>query len=419
MKILVFAHRLEVGGTQTNAIELAAALRDLHGWDVVLFATPGPMLTLVEEKKIRFLPAPDARFHPSLLRMRALRQAVRSEQPDLIHVWDWWQCLEAYYSVHLPTRIPTVVSDMMMDLTRVLPKSPPTTFGTPELVEKARAAGRRRVALMPPPVDVHLNAPNIFDPRSVRERYGLKKDDIVLVTVSRLAQSMKAESLVRTIETTRTLGRDMPIRFVIVGDGLARERLMRIASETNAELGRAAVLLIGPLLDPRPLYAAADIVIGMGGSALRGMAFAKPVVVVGERNFSALMNPETSRSFYHRGIYGRGSGDPSNAGFTETIRKLVEARTTFPALGQFSRQFVTQHFSLESVSAGLDAFCRSAIAERPLFGASVADGLRTAAVYLRERRFRGASRDRRPTERDVSRSTECDVSRPTEWSVSR
>ena len=38
MKILVFAHHLELGGTQTNAIELAAAVRDRHGHDVALFA---------------------------------------------------------------------------------------------------------------------------------------------------------------------------------------------------------------------------------------------------------------------------------------------------------------------------------------------------------------------------------------------
>src|SRR5215467_3327752 len=40
MKILVFAHSMEVGGSQTNAIELSATLRDTYGHDVVLFATP-------------------------------------------------------------------------------------------------------------------------------------------------------------------------------------------------------------------------------------------------------------------------------------------------------------------------------------------------------------------------------------------
>jgi hypothetical protein len=53
MKILVFAHHLEIGGTQVNAIEISAALRDLHGHNVVLFATPGPMVKLIEKKGLR------------------------------------------------------------------------------------------------------------------------------------------------------------------------------------------------------------------------------------------------------------------------------------------------------------------------------------------------------------------------------
>jgi hypothetical protein len=42
VKLLVFAHRLEIGGTQQNAIELAATLRDRHGFEPVLYAEPGP-----------------------------------------------------------------------------------------------------------------------------------------------------------------------------------------------------------------------------------------------------------------------------------------------------------------------------------------------------------------------------------------
>src|SRR2546425_11425984 len=123
MKILVFAHQLEVGGTQVNAIELAAALRDFHGHDVALFATPGPMVELVRQKRLRFLAAPEVRLHPSPARMRALRDVVRRERPDIIHVWDWWQCLDAFYAVHLLMRTPIIVSDMCMSITRVLPKT--------------------------------------------------------------------------------------------------------------------------------------------------------------------------------------------------------------------------------------------------------------------------------------------------------
>ena len=67
-------------------------------------------------------------------------------------------------------------------------------------------------------------------------------------------------------------------------------------------------MLIGAMVDPRPAYAAADVVVGMGGSALRGMAFAKPVIVVGEKNFAEVFDQDTAQGFYDRGIYGLGDG---------------------------------------------------------------------------------------------------------------
>jgi glycosyltransferase involved in cell wall biosynthesis len=396
MKVLVFAHQLVTGGTAVNAIELAAALRDLHGHEVVLFASPGRMIKLLEEKRLRFLPAPDARFHPTLGLMRALRAAVRQERPDILHAWDWWQCVDAYFAVHLLMRVPMVATDMTTTVTRVLPKRLPTTWGSPELVDRARAAGRRPVGLLVPPVDVHLNAPGAVDPAPFRARYGLRNSDITLVTVSRLAPWLKGESLRRTIQAVRSLGRDLPIRLVVVGDGDERAELERLASEANAELGRDAVVFTGMLLDPRPAYAAADIVIGMGSSALRGMAFGKPVIVVGEKAFSMPLTPETAETLYYTGMYGLGDGSATNARLIANIRELSEQSHRRLELGAFSRQFVTRYFSLERVSAALEKFYLDALTKRSPLHVAAADGIRTAAVYLREKRFATPSRSPDP-----------------------
>jgi hypothetical protein len=144
MKILVFLHELVLGGTTVNAIELAAALRDQHGHEVVFFATPGPLQQMVADHGLRLIPAPVVTRHPSPARMRALRQAIREEKPDLLHVWETWPGLDAYYAAHLPWGTPMVLTDMQMLLQRVLPKSLHITFGTPELVRQAQAAGHRR-----------------------------------------------------------------------------------------------------------------------------------------------------------------------------------------------------------------------------------------------------------------------------------
>jgi glycosyltransferase involved in cell wall biosynthesis len=304
-----------------------------------------------------------------------------------MHVWDWWQCVDAYSAVHIPMGVPMAVTDMCMNVTRLLPRELPTTFGTPELVDKARAAGRKRVELLVPPVDIHVNAPDTAAGQRFRTQLGVGENDILLVTVSRLVHWMKAESLTRTIEAVRTLGRSLPIKFAIVGDGGARVSLEHLAAEVNAELKREAVVLTGALLDPRPAYAAADVVVGMGGSALRGMAFGKPSLIVGEHGFSIPLTPKTMDSIYYKGIYGRGDGDAGNAGLAGHIRYFAERREDLTSLGVFSREFVVRNFSLEAVSAKLIQLLRRTAEERVPIYLTAADALRTTAVYLRERRF--------------------------------
>jgi L-malate glycosyltransferase len=392
MKILMFPFELRVCGTTVNAVELASALRDYYGHEVVLFATPGPMSSLVENRGLRFVSAPRARSHPSRARMQALREAVNKEKPDLLYAWDWPQALDAYYGVHLPMRLPMAITSMSMQVDRILPKNVPTTFGTPQPVDEAKAAGRRCVRLLLPPVDLQHNAPGVVEAAAFRKHWNIKEELVTLVTVSRLDNQMKGESLFRTVEAVRTLGNELPIQFVIVGDGGARPALEKRAQEINAELGRRAVILTGQLVDPRPTYACADVSICMGGSSLRAMAFGKPVIVVGEQGFSSLLSPETSGSLYYNGLYGRGDGQASGEQLTGSIRQLVKSAELRQTLGLFSRQFVLRHFSLEVVCSGLDEFVRDAATQVPRIRDMAADGLRSAAVYLRERRFLGPFR---------------------------
>src|SRR5262249_48450447 len=162
-------------------------------------------------------------------------------------------CIDAYYSVHLPMRVPLVVSIMTMNIQRPLPKLLATTFGTPELVAEAMAMGHRHATLLLPPVDVRANAPGAMDGKATRQPFGIGDGEITLVTVSRLVE-MKADSISRTIEAVRLLGREMPLRFLLVGDGSGRRELEHLAHEVNNELKRPAVLFAGADLDPRPAY---------------------------------------------------------------------------------------------------------------------------------------------------------------------
>ena len=139
VKVLVFAHRLELGGSQINAIELAAEVRDRYGHDVVLFATPGPARELALRRELRVLDAPVGSDRPSARRMLALRRAVRDEHAELVHAWDLPQGIEAFFGVHLGSGLPLACSMMSMTVPSKLPRSVPATFGSPALVRRGGA----------------------------------------------------------------------------------------------------------------------------------------------------------------------------------------------------------------------------------------------------------------------------------------
>lgn len=385
MKILVLAHRLEVGGTQVNAIELSAYLRNRYGHEISYLATPGPMNALLEENGLRFLTLPDASSHPSYRRIRAIDEAINSEHPDVVHIWDWPQWLDAFLGVHLYRRVPTVVTCMSMVVPSVLPRWSKTTFGTPDIVEQAQSMGYRDSHLLMPPVDTVLNAADPAASRQFRDKHGVADNDILIVTVSRLVDWMKAESLRLTMEAIQALRHDERLKFAVIGDGSSRGELEELANRINSEIGRKAIFFTGAMLDPRPGYAAADIVVGMGGSGLRGMAFAKPVIVVGEQGFSAPFTSQTEPFFYHYGIYGQGTDNQICEPIAKSITRLVETPGEMQRNGQAGRNFIEKHYSIEAIGDILNDLLVNAASTPSGFSETVRDTFRTA--------FRATSRN--------------------------
>jgi len=107
------------------------------------------------------------------------------------------------------------------------------------------------------------------------------------------------------------------------------------------------VTLQGSIMDPRSAYAAADVVVAMGSSALRAMAIGRPVVVQGEEAFSEVFEPATLDVFLRQGFYGHGDGASDVKRLVEQIGGLLGDEQRRRELGRFGRQVVTQRFSLE------------------------------------------------------------------------
>jgi L-malate glycosyltransferase len=281
MRILVYAHDLAIGGSQINAIDLAAAAARA-GHDVMVYGIPGPLVAYIEQRGLRFIAARRLRYRPAPSRIAQLTVIARRERLDLVHAYEWPPTLDAYFGPGLLAGVPVLSTVLSMTVPPYIPASLPLIMGTADLGKAAQAVHRGDVWVIEPPIDVSEDHPAL-DGRAFRAEHGVRDSELLIVTVSRLAVDLKLDALVRGIDATARLAPRHPVRLIIVGGGPAHEALQQRAEQVNRRCGRPLVTLTGPSLNPRLAYAAADVVVGMGSSALRAMAIGKPVIVQGER----------------------------------------------------------------------------------------------------------------------------------------
>ncbi len=152
------------------------------------------------------------------------------------------------------------------------------------------------------------------------------------------------------------------------------------------------------MADPRPAYNLADVALGMGGSALRAMAFEKPVIVLGERGFSEVMSPSTEEGFKWHGFYGIGSGVVEPDPLVDQICDLLGDVAARRRLGAYCRRFVCDQVSLTSSATVLEDFYASALeheTDRPVPTSELLRSLSGLVLHKargRYERFRGEGR---------------------------
>jgi glycosyltransferase involved in cell wall biosynthesis len=307
-RVLIAVHQLDLGGSQTNAVDLAIGALD-RGHDVLVAGPEGPLAQRLHDRGVPFAHVPLQAMAHARAGYRELLRVSRSFRPDLVHAYELIPGLLAYAGPHLRDGVPMTVTINSMAVPSFMPASIPMQVCNPVIAHAARTR-RDRVGVLEIPTDTTGQYPGFDGGQEFREALGVGSDEVLVVAVSRFARVLKQQGLETAI---RVAGRvaDRPVRLVLVGDGPAMPELRALAARTNAAAGRPVVVLTGALDDPKPAYAAADIVIGMGGSLLRAMAFGKPCIVQGERGFFRALDPTSARRFRWHGFYGVGD-DPGD-----------------------------------------------------------------------------------------------------------
>lgn len=373
MRVLVYPHDLAIGGSQLNAIEIAAATRD-HGVEPIIFARPGALSERIADLGLELIESPDPGRRPSIRVATRIRALVAEREIDVIHGYEWPPVLELALSAR-DGRTPVVATVMSMAVAPFIPRSIPLIVGTHQIAAAQRSAGRPTVHLLEPPVDLAHNAALTDDDvATFRRRWHLDESMPIVAIVSRLVPELKLEGILTAIEVAGC-STDPPFQLVVAGDGSAVERVRSAAATANRAAGRAVVVLTGELSDPRPAYAAADVCIGMGGSALRALAFGKPLVVQGEHGYFEALTPESEPEFRWRGWYGVGDGIEHGAGrLRAALAPLLRDRHLRVERGEYGAR-VVRGFALDQAAHHQVRIYRDALRTRPTRLTTAADAV--------------------------------------------
>jgi glycosyltransferase involved in cell wall biosynthesis len=390
MRILVYPHDLDMGGSQLNAIELAARTQEL-GHDVVVYGRPGALVPRIAELGLEFVEAPEPAVRPSPAVSRDLSRLVRARGIDVLHGYEWPPGLECYLAARRTPAV-SVTTVMSMAVAPFLPRTTSLVVGTEQIAHAERGIGRTRVSTLEPPVDLVENRPGAGG--TLVSPSWEPDGRPTVVVVSRLAPELKLEGILTAVDAMELVNAALPARLLVVGDGSARAEVEAGAARVNAASGPGTVVLTGELLDPRPAYDLADVALGMGGSALRALAFAKPLVVQGEEGYFELLTPESLPTFLWQGWYGRGGSDRPVEHLAGLLVDLLGSAATRTELGGFGRRLVEDRFSLASAAVTQVGVYEAALTA-PRAGA-LRDAAASAGRFVRVRgerrvhRLRGA-----------------------------
>ena len=364
MRVLVQINSATLGGTQINALDLAAKVTE-HGYESFLVAprdTFKPRNSLLEVAKARGMDIePFDRPQSTLAGARTMRELTRRFNANLVHVYGSWNQRPAYWGPCLLGSRPLVMTNYEMKVNAdTVGMGAELIIGTRYLLEDIRHR-RGGVHLISPPVDLERDAPSAVDPTPFLASHGIRGDFPRVVIVSRLDEDLKALGIDLAMQACEQLT-ETNLQLIVVGCGDAENRLRRLAEAINVRAGRKLIHMIGAMADPRPAYACADVVIGMGGSAARSLAFGKALIVAGEFGWFKTFSAETHAELFRNSFWSDQVAPTPVASLVEALRDLLSSPDTRLALGKYGRSFAEQNFGLKQMASKLAAIYHRALA---------------------------------------------------------
>jgi len=367
-RVLVQLNSLGLGGTQLNALDFATEVAK-WGYESVLIGPAdtipqGPSLfDVAAERGIEL--SSFVRPRTTLSGARLMSELANRFNADIVHVYGSWGYRSAWWGACGLGRRPLVLTIYEMKVEEVTPKHTSLIVGT-RYLEEELAERPGGVRLISPPVDTSRDNAAIIPTTAFIRSLALNPKNLRVVMITRLDEEMKASSVQTAIEALGLMDRN-DVDLVIVGTGTAEQRLRNLGDSVNLKMGRKAVVFAGSMADPREAYAAAHVMIGMGGSAARTLSFGKPLIVAGEAGWFRLFTPATSQELFRSSFWSPEVVANPAPPLADMLGAILDDEPLRESLSALGRSFAETHFGLPAMATKLaDTYSAALVSFGPL-----------------------------------------------------
>lgn len=197
-----------------------------------------------------------------------------------------------------------------------------------------------------------------------------KEDETVLTAgwLGRLVDVKRISLLLSVIE--RAAEMDLPVRFIIGGDGPQRD----LVSEAVSRLGPRFVTWAGWETDPASFLMRCDVLVqtsrneGTPVALIQGMAAGRPFVStpaggVVDLVYGAGDSASKGATWYANGVLV----EPTVDGFIHVLQRFLQHRALIPEMGAAAREFVASRFQPDRLGADMDRIYRELLEEHSTF----------------------------------------------------
>jgi L-malate glycosyltransferase len=370
-KVFYLLDSLNVGGTETQAVELARRIA-AAGYQVTLgcLRAQGPLLQRLAETPVVL-----QEFHPNggidspagVYQLLRLSRFLRKQRFDVVHTHDLWSNLMGVPAARL-AGVPAIVSSRR-DLAhfdwyrgkrrawlRRIQNLSGAVLANASPIRDALIAEDR---FAPDKVHVIHNGIDVEKFCNARDHRDILFPDVgdakLVVLVGNMHSDVKGHPWL--IECAPRVTREFPdVRFVLVGDGAQRAQFeQQVASLDLAE----NFLFLGSRTDIPDILAACDIAVlpsraeGLSNALLEYLAAGLPTIASRVGGNSELVEDGASGFLVSPGSEALGTA----------LLKMLRDRELMRRFGQRGREFVVQNFSFERLVREVDALYTTLLRE--------------------------------------------------------